>query len=320
MKAEGGRGRAYTRDGHGLSPFAHPTAFAHPAFPISLHLPVVAPIGAAFCTVLYARLIMTYRSLSQPQSRALALGPWRTQLYRTGYLYLPALPNSFDWVQLAAQLTQGQLLMQDHGDRIYDVRPTAQALGSWDAKSTSPLRPHTDGPHLAMPPHWLALYGVRDAACGGGYTQLTDGWELLRWQFSLKEQRRLMQQRYPFRDKSGTHQAIAPLIEPGRGGSLRWRYSQNCLRFGEPSPDLGAIPAAIDPWVQTVTDRIADFCRRCHLAIRLQPGSLLLWDNHRMLHYRTAFTDPNRHLQRLWLGDGKVDATGLGGDRHVYLL
>jgi hypothetical protein len=246
---------------------------------------------------------MTYLSLSQPQTLALALGQLQTQLYRSGYLYLPALPNSLNWVQLAGQLTQAKLLLQDHGDRIYDVRANHQAPRTSDSKSTNPLRPHTDGPHRAMPPHWLALYCRQDAACGGGYTQLTDGWELLRWQFSLAEQRQLMQQPYPFRDKTGTQQAIAPLVEPGRGSSLRWRYSHNCLLFGEPSPDLGAVPESIDPWLQTVTDRVTSFCRTCHVAIRLQPGSLLLWDNHRMLHFRTAFTDPNRHLQRLWLGE-----------------
>ena len=246
---------------------------------------------------------MTYLSLSEPQNPALALGQLQTQLYRTGYLYLPALPNALDWVRLAGQLTQGQLLMQDHGDRIYDVRLNHQALQTSDSKSTHPLRPHTDGPHLAVPPHWLALYGVQDAACGGGYTQLTDGWELLRWQFSLAEQRRLMQQPYTFRDKTGSQKAIAPLLEPGPGSALRWRYSHNCLLFGDPSPDLAAVSGQVDPWLQTVTDRIGDFCRACHVAIRLQPGSLLLWDNHRMMHFRTAFTDPNRHLQRLWLGD-----------------
>ncbi len=37
------------------------------------------------------------------------------------------------------------------------------------------------------------------------------------------------------------------------------------------------------------------------VAITIPEGHMLIWDNHRMLHGRTGFSDSRRHLTRYWL-------------------
>lgn len=57
-----------------------------------------------------------------------------------------------------------------------------------------------------------------------------------------------------------------------------------------------------DPWFEEVCDRIIQFCNHNHLKLYLEKYSLLIINNHRMLHSRTAFKNANHHLQRIWLG------------------
>jgi alpha-ketoglutarate-dependent taurine dioxygenase len=38
------------------------------------------------------------------------------------------------------------------------------------------------------------------------------------------------------------------------------------------------------------------------IAIKVERGGLLIWDNWRMMHALNAFTDPRRHLRRVLIG------------------
>ena len=159
----------------------------------------------------------------------------------------------------------------------------------------------TDGAYCANPPQWLVLYCLQEAACEGGFTKLVDGFDLLRHALCLEEQKMLMKCSYTFSNRDGTQKIHKPILQRDKGADLLWRYSHNALMFGSSSPKMDVQPKNQDVWLQGIAERIIDFCSDQHQSIRMQTGSLLIWDNHRMLHYRSGFTDSNRHLQRLWM-------------------
>lgn len=56
-----------------------------------------------------------------------------------------------------------------------------------------------------------------------------------------------------------------------------------------------------DPSLLDMRERVVKFFEEEHVAIDIEPNALLIWNNHRVLHSRTGYTDMRRHLRRVWL-------------------
>lgn len=232
------------------------------------------------------------------------------QLKLTGYLYIsPDQLFSYgvsrnNWWTFIRLLLPGEPMPQEDGEMIYDVRSEHAYSHMSDSKSPNPLNPHTDGPYYAdKPPQWVVLYCLREANCGRGLTVLVDGNEILCSEFSEEEQETLLKRTCVFSNRARTLRAYKPILQKGNGADVMWRYSHNALTHGMPSPIIKSKSTTQDPWLKDVTERISGFCfdSRNFIDISLQTGSILIWDNYRMLHYRSGFLDPERHLQRLWI-------------------
>ena len=50
-------------------------------------------------------------------------------------------------------------------------------------------------------------------------------------------------------------------------------------------------------------ERVVRFFNENRLAIDIAPNAVLLWDNYRVLHARTGYTNPRRHLRRVWISE-----------------
>ena len=225
----------------------------------------------------------------------LAIASLQAELTEHGHIYIDGIPAGFDHAAfLAGQL--GPLLPQYDGQTVWSIKAVKQFSDVYHSLNTRRLTPHTECYEWdGTPPRYLALWCVVPNAGPGGQTTLADGRTFLD---SLGEptRARLRSQEYRFVSSAGLQQmqlgrmARHPIVEerPGRDPILR--FSCQCVH--EP-----------DPFFEDISIRMQEFFGSFAIEVEFAPRSLLIWDNHRMLHARNAFTDPRRHLRRVWIAE-----------------
>jgi hypothetical protein len=159
------------------------------------------------------------------------------------------------------------------------VRPLP--AGRSFASNNEPTPLHTDSQLVGgVPPHIQVMLCVR-AAASGGECLVLDTWPLL---LSLeKEDPALLQRLFevPRRIPFDFGDVLGPTVS-WRGGNLVFTHS--------PKQIPGDIEAAV------VRELIA---RAQPRVLAIHPGEVLVFNNHRMLHGRRGFADPQREFVRL---------------------
>jgi hypothetical protein len=172
---------------------------------------------------------------------------------------------------------------------------------------------HTDSSFYPMPEEQFILYVVNAARCDGGHSLLVDGEDIYQALQRTEEGRKafdlLSTTSVPFRvpaiyaaGDSNVEVHVAPVFgPPGRPGArftMRWRYDS--IKKGlDARPDLGtpelrAALALMNDVAEHGAERFKD---------QLPTDTLMLADNHHMLHGRTTYTDERRHLIRIRISD-----------------
>jgi len=206
----------------------------------------------------------------------------------------------------------GALLPQYDGALSYEVRSEDGIGGIRYSKGTDPIGPHTEAPVYDVPPPYVALYGHRPAACGGGRTSVADGIEILE---ALSERAREIAQRkaieYRVTRVQGGQDDLSegedaeivkrfPFLCSDAAGPVL-RFSHNLLFFGDCNPTGGEWREPEDPELAELASEVVSLYEERCRPILLPPKFLLIWDNKRCLHAREGFSDLNRHLTRYWV-------------------
>lgn len=193
---------------------------------------------------------------------------------------------------IAAFAARGLRVIETHFGRIEDLRTDnttnqhTDQLGYTDAG----IELHTDQPFLAQPPRYQLLQAVR-AADEGGDSLVADARAAYRYLASLDAEAAAAVRTTPIRfhrqQRGFAAEVIAPLIELAADGGFRVRSSYftmapHRLAFAE----MAGWYRAYDRFVRLVRDP------RHRYQLALAPGDVLVYDNHRMLHGRTAFRGP----------------------------
>lgn len=205
---------------------------------------------------------------------------------------------------LAEILKIGRLCAQYDGEYLYDVRfrPGFDHLSY--TGSCNPIGPHTEAPIWAKPPRYLALYGIRPAR-SGGETLLHDmAGPLDALDPSTLDSLRAT--RVSFSRRNGATPGISverPLLDDRPGRCLR--FSHNLFMRGDidgrlDRPDRSALER-LPPEVREFVEAACDAFEKDAIRIAIPSDALLVWDNHRFLHGRTGYRDPDRHLIRMWI-------------------
>ena len=219
------------------------------------------------------------------QSRLYPPAVYREHLDEAGFFVVHGLSRD-EAETLLGQL--GGLMEQPDGSRVYSVKaaPGSEALSS--SRGTQAIPPHTEAPDYPEPPRYVALYCVH-ASSQGGSTLIADGRPLAA---ALPEEAQ-RQLRKPHRWEENV---VAPVYD-GAG----WRFSYNHLRYGtyHPGPDTPPLP---DSDGEVWEDVRAWFDAHA-FPVHLEEGDLFVLHNGHVLHARSAFEDPARHLLRYWLSD-----------------
>jgi len=234
---------------------------------------------------------------------------WLTRLLQDGLAFLREVPL-VETALLEIMPLVGQVLQTNYG-LIFDVRSVPQPENL--AYSDLGLGLHTDNPYRDPVPGFQALHALL-ASSEGGESLLADG-------FALAEHLRatapdafaqLTSTPVPFHFRSEDAELYAerPLIQ------LSLRGEVSAVHYNSRSIAPLAISAREAPVFYRAYRRLAALMHdpRFQLRTRLGSGTLVVFDNQRILHGRTAFSSARypRHLRGCYLTrDSVYSATAL---------
>lgn len=225
----------------------------------------------------------------------LTVAALRALLDANGYAYVDQVPEGFDHVAFLSQL--GSLMPQYDGELIWSIQAQDRFENLYHSLNTKPLLPHTECYEFpATPPKYLALWCLVPASDGGGQTTLADMYAFVD-SLDPADRQLLSGKNFRFRSSAGVQDmelgrvADAPffLERPGR---------RPIVRFSKNNVD----PAG-DERLPVLQEQAVEFFDQQHVAVDFEPRAFLIWDNHRMTHSRTGYTDRRRHLRRVWLAE-----------------
>ena len=220
---------------------------------------------------------------------------WLTRLAQDGLAFLEAVPCDPSTILGAASLI-GRVAETNYG-LLFDVRSVPQPENL--AYSDLGLGLHTDNPYREPVPGFQALHALVTSPEGGD-SLFADGFALAaHLRESAPEAFRLLTTTaVPFHYASADAElsAARPLIRLSCEGEVAAvHYNNRSIRVAAHSP----------PQFYAAYRRFAALLRepRFQLRLKLTDGDLVVFDNQRVLHGRTAFTSAKhpRHLQGCYL-------------------
>lgn len=219
----------------------------------------------------------------------------RGLLDTNGYAYVNGIPEGFDHAGFLQQI--GPLMPQYDGELIWSIEAKDRYANVYHSLNTNPLFPHTECyEYPGRPPKYLALWCLVPNEDEGGHTTLADMYAFVET-LTDEEREVLTSRRHTYFSSDGVKDMQLgrtgehPFMElrPGRPPIVR--FSINNVRLDD------------DTLLKSVHQRGVEFFDEHHVAVRYEPQSLLIWDNHRMTHSRTGYTDRRRLLRRVWLDE-----------------
>lgn len=244
---------------------------------------------------------------------------WLTRLRQEGVAFLGGVPSN-DAAILEAVQPIGRVLETNYG-LVFDVRSVPQPENL--AYSDLGLGLHTDNPYRDPVPGFQALHALRSSPDGGD-SLFADGYALalhLRTTdpaaFALVTQTPVP---FQYRSKDAELYAERPLIQLSCRGEVRAVHynSRSIAPLHLPARDCAAFYAAYRRFARLLRD--PQYQLKCKLA----DGDLVVFDNQRILHGRTAYSSAKhaRHLRGCYLTRDSVYSTAavlrrnLGGEQR----
>jgi alpha-ketoglutarate-dependent taurine dioxygenase len=252
-----------------------------------------------------------FASVPLPAARTYAQArlAWLTRLLQDGIAFLRGVPCE-ERAILGAMTLVGQVAETNYG-LVFDVRSVPQPANL--AYSDLGLGLHTDNPYREPVPGFQALHALSTSPAGGD-SLFADGCALAEHLRATAPQAfaRLSTTAVPFHYRAANAELYAerPLIQLDSNGVV------TAVHYNNRSIAPLALPAREVPAFYAAYRRFAALLHepRFQLRTRLAPGDLVVFDNQRTLHGRTAFTSARhpRHLQGCYLTrDSVYSGTGL---------
>lgn len=220
-------------------------------------------------------------------------GGWKDKLAEDGIAVLAGIESEDEYLETVSEV--GTLVPQYDGRIVWPIKADPKFDDHYHSLNTKALNPHTECYEFTgVPPRYLALWCVQPNRDKGGETTLADGYAYVG---SLEAEDRdfLETERFEFHSSSGIQAsdlgrtAKHAVFDTETLDHPIFRFSYNCM----------------DREGSARMARIADGCVAFfddeQISHRWSKGDLLIWDNHRVLHSRSAYSDRDRELRRVWL-------------------
>ncbi|WP_329223323.1 TauD/TfdA family dioxygenase [Streptomyces sp. NBC_01485] len=202
----------------------------------------------------------------------------------------------------------GELVPQYDGSLRYQVKAAPGFEERRYSKSVNTILVHTEAPGWNPTPSYLALHCRVQATCGSGHTELAD---MRQFVASLGDQDRaaLYKREIEWLGHNtggvGTEGVRRPVVERTESGREILRFSYNLLTTGQYDPP---VDESVDPaelplgsFGIHLAEQAETFFREHKVSVLIPEDSILVWDNQRMVHARSAYRDAKRHLTRYWV-------------------
>ena len=231
---------------------------------------------------------------------------WLEGLLRDGLAFLHDVPR-VEGTLLEAMAIIGTVPETNYG-YVFDVRAVPQPENL--AYSDLGLGLHTDNPYREPVPGYQALHTLV-AAPDGGDSLFTDGFAIAEHLRATDPAAFALLTRVPVRfeylSSNACLEADRPLIELGPHGEID-AVSYNNRSIRPPCLEPEACEAFYAAYRQLAALLRED---RFQMRTRLENGELVVFDNRRVLHGRTAFSSARfpRHLQGCYLTRDSVHST-----------
>jgi gamma-butyrobetaine dioxygenase len=239
-----------------------------------------------------------WATFSEVQSNASRRALWLNRLVQDGIAFLAQVPSNNAGILEAAALA-GRVSETNYG-RVYDVRSVAQPENL--AYSDLGLGLHTDNPYREPVPGFQVLHALI-ASPDGGESLFGDGFAIaLHLRATFPDAFAVLTRTpVPFRYQSKDAELYAerPLIQLNCVGEVSAVHynSRSIAPLPLAAREVGKFYAAYRRFAALLRDS------RFHLQLRLRDGDLVVFDNQRTLHGRTAFSSAKfpRHLRGCYL-------------------
>lgn len=244
-----------------------------------------------------------WAAFSDAQTDRALRARWLSRLLQDGIAFLSGVPSAETGILEAASLV-GRVLETNYG-RVFDVRSVAQPENL--AYSDLGLGLHTDNPYREPVPGFQVLHALI-ASPDGGESLFGDG-------FAIAERLRavhpdafavLTETPVPFRYRSKDAELYAerPLIQLSCSGEVKAVHynSRSIAPLRLAAREAVSFYSAYRHFAALLRDS------RFHLQFRLRDADLVIFDNQRTLHGRTAFSSARypRHLRGCYLARDSV--------------
>jgi gamma-butyrobetaine dioxygenase len=247
---------------------------------------------------LEARRHFAFRPLAEIEAEPAARHDWLLHLVQDGIAFLSGVPCSERAILAAAGL-MGRVAETNYG-LLFDVRAVARPENL--AYSDLGLGLHTDNPYRDPVPGFQALH-VLVASPEGGANLFADGFALAEHLREVDPQAFALLSRTPvpflYRSRDAELYAETPLIRLSAAGEVRAVHynSRSIAPLDLPAGELEAFYRAYRRFALLLREE------RFQVRLKLGAGELVVFDNQRTLHGRTAYASARypRHLQGCYL-------------------
>jgi hypothetical protein len=226
----------------------------------------------------------------------------RRRLDQWGYVVVGDVGNLAAAEELVRSV--GDLIPQYSGRLTHEVtyRPGNDSRAY--SQSANTILAHTEAPGWRPSPAYLALFCHRQARCGGGHTDLLDVRKLV-GAINPDELAMMTDAELHFPGPDGGVRST--MLNTDVTGRTVARFSYNLLTTSDYDPTLGAdvdhsrLP--LGEAGRRLAHRVSEMFHELRTSVLIPESALLIWDNQRMLHARSEYSDRSRHLTRFWCGD-----------------
>jgi hypothetical protein len=252
---------------------------------------------------LEARRAFTFIGLNEARADSRARLSWLTRLLQDGMAFMTGLPNTEETILETVPLI-GRVLETNYG-LTFDVRSVPQPENL--AYSDLGLGLHTDNPYREPVPGFQALHALISTS-EGGESLFADGFALAEHLRATAPEAfaRLTATPVPFhyRSQDADLYAERPLLQLSALGEVV------AVHYNNRSIAPLRLPARETALYYDAYRRFAQLLRdpRFQLRMRLEEGMLVVFDNQRVLHGRSAFSSARypRHLRGCYLSRDSV--------------
>jgi hypothetical protein len=238
-----------------------------------------------------------------------SLGHRHEELSARGWTVLTADEFADDVVGTLQEF--GTIIPQFNGQTAFAItrKPGYEDLPY--SQSMNRIGPHTEAPVYGPPPRYLALHCHHQATCGGGHTGLVDGYQLLALLERTEPQLHNWLAETPVEfvatakpGEAAQRRVKEYILTPTEDGDI-FRFSYNQFHYGDVNPSKEDLRQSLVANSSSPLARFAVLGEAYFIEhstpVLIPDGSLLIWDNWRMIHARSRYTDPARNLTRYWL-------------------